>query len=202
MSNGAERLLYLTDVRPVIRIGQLPYCRLGDTKPAGEFCFGDKLNSHGGVERKLGGHDGGYSDQVLAFCQPAGDRNLPLLMNISCQSGGESIFCHLQTVVDSTTVRPYSFTMAVTSIKSTYSLDVESVRTLETLAKRWSVSKSEVLRRAIRIAAKEDAPTRNAALDALDRLQSSLRERNVDTTQCASDLKDERRAAGRRIRSR
>lgn len=92
--------------------------------------------------------------------------------------------------------------MAITSIKSTYSLDVESVRTLETLAKRWSVSKSEVLRRAIRIAANEDVPTQNAALDALDRLQSSLRERKVDTAQWAKDVKAERRAAARRLRSR
>ena len=106
------------------------------------------------------------------------------------------------TVVDSTKVRPYITVMAITSIKSTYSLDVESVRTLETLAKRWSVSKSEVLRRAIRIAASEDVPTQNAALDALDRLQSSLRERKVDTAQWARDLKAERRAAARRLRSR
>lgn len=92
--------------------------------------------------------------------------------------------------------------MAITSIKSTYSLDVESVRALEALAERWSVSKSEVLRRAIRIAANEEIPTQNAALDALDRLQSSLRERKVDTTQWARDLKAERRAAARRLRSR
>ena len=45
--------------------------------------------------------------------------------------------------------------MAISTIKSTYSLDVGSVRTLETLAKRWRVSKTEVLRRAIRIAAME-----------------------------------------------
>ena len=43
--------------------------------------------------------------------------------------------------------------MAIMTIKSTYSLDVESVRVLEALAQRWDVSKSEVLRRAIRIAA-------------------------------------------------
>ncbi len=43
--------------------------------------------------------------------------------------------------------------MAVITIKSTYSLDVGSVRTLEALAQRWYVSRSEVLRRAIRIAA-------------------------------------------------
>ncbi len=46
--------------------------------------------------------------------------------------------------------------MATTTIKSTYSLDVETVRTLETLAARWNVSKSEVLRCAIRTAAAED----------------------------------------------
>ena len=92
--------------------------------------------------------------------------------------------------------------MAVTSIKSTYSLDIESVRTLEALAKRWSVSKSEVLRRAIRLAAEEDVPTQDVALDALDRLQCSLREREVDTAQWASDLKAERRAAARRLHSR
>lgn len=84
--------------------------------------------------------------------------------------------------------------MVIVSIKSTYSLDVESVRALEALAKRWNVSKSEVLRRAIRIAANEDVPTQNVALDALDRLQSSVRERQVDTTQWARELKTERRA--------
>ena len=36
--------------------------------------------------------------------------------------------------------------MAETIIKSTYSLDVESVRALEELARHWAVSKSEVLR--------------------------------------------------------
>lgn len=88
------------------------------------------------------------------------------------------------------------------SIKSTYSLDVESVRELEELAKRWNVSKSEVLRRAIRIATKENVPTQNAALDALDRLQSSLRERRIDPTQWAKELRAERRATARRLRSR
>ena len=37
--------------------------------------------------------------------------------------------------------------MAVQTIKSTYSLGVESVPTLEESARRWEVSKSEVLRR-------------------------------------------------------
>ena len=83
--------------------------------------------------------------------------------------------------------------MAVTTIKSTYSLDVGSVRTLEELARRWKVSKSEVLRRAIRIAAAGDNSGNVAALDALDRLQASVRERNANLDQWARDVREERR---------
>ena len=43
--------------------------------------------------------------------------------------------------------------MAPSMIKSTYTLDAESVRTLEGLARHWRVSKSEARRRAIRTAA-------------------------------------------------
>lgn len=89
--------------------------------------------------------------------------------------------------------------MAVTTIKSTYSLDVESIRVLEALAQRWHVSKSEVLRRAIRIAAREEEPGNATTLGALDRLQRSLRERKVDVAQWERDLKAERRAAARRL---
>lgn len=74
-----------------------------------------------------------------------------------------------------------------------YSLDVESVRALEALAQRWNVSKSEVLRRAVRMAAAGDAEGNDSALDALDRLQISLRERRVDLPRWARDLQGERR---------
>lgn len=90
--------------------------------------------------------------------------------------------------------------MAVMTIKSTYSLDVESVRTIERLAKRWNVPKSEVLRRAIRLAAAED-PDDGAALSALDRLQASLRARRVDLAQWERDSEAERRASARRLPS-
>ncbi len=63
--------------------------------------------------------------------------------------------------------------MATSKIKSTYSLDVETVRQLEDVARRWNVSKSEVLRRAIRSAAELELPDQDA-LDALDRLQRSM----------------------------
>ena len=89
--------------------------------------------------------------------------------------------------------------MAVTSIKSTYSLDVESIRTLEKLAQRWNVSKSEVLRRAIRIAAIDGSPGDGAALGAFDRLQASLRSRKINLTPWERDVKAERRAIPRRL---
>lgn len=64
--------------------------------------------------------------------------------------------------------------MAITTIKSTYALDVETVRALERMAHRWKVSKSEALRRAIRAAAGAELPGSNDPLEALDRLQRSL----------------------------
>ena len=92
--------------------------------------------------------------------------------------------------------------MAVMTIKSTYALDVESMRTLERLAQRWNVSKSEVLRRAIRIAAIDGEGGDGAALSALDRLQASLRLRKVNLAQWERDLKAERRATARRLAPR
>lgn len=85
--------------------------------------------------------------------------------------------------------------MAETAIKATYSLDVESVRTLEELARRWRVSKSEVLRRAIRGAASDDNP----ALVALEGLQASVRERNVDLERWERESAAERDASARRL---
>jgi Ribbon-helix-helix protein, copG family len=43
--------------------------------------------------------------------------------------------------------------MATPTIKSTYTLDLDTVRALEDMARRLGVSKSEALRRAIRLAA-------------------------------------------------
>lgn len=85
--------------------------------------------------------------------------------------------------------------MATVTIKSTYALDVESVRMLEALADRWRVSKSEALRRAIRAAAREQVPADRAALDALDRLQASVCARKIDLRGWERDVVAERRAA-------
>jgi len=83
--------------------------------------------------------------------------------------------------------------MATMTIKSTYSLDVESVRALEALARRWSVSKSEVLRRAIKAAAEEDAARDDGPLGALDRMQTVVRERSVDLGAWEREVVAERR---------
>ena len=85
--------------------------------------------------------------------------------------------------------------MAVTTIKSTYSLDVETVRTLESLARRWNVSKSEVLRRAIRAAAEERSPGERSALESLRLLQASVKARGVDLKSWERELRAERRAS-------
>lgn len=60
------------------------------------------------------------------------------------------------------------------TIRSTYALDPQTVRTLEQIARRWGVSKSEALRRAIRGAAGKTTGEQPDALEALSQLQQSL----------------------------
>lgn len=86
--------------------------------------------------------------------------------------------------------------MASTTIKSTYSLDVETVRALEAMAKRWKVSKSEALRRAIRSAA--GRPHENASLRALDRVQERLNLSAAERRRWEHESLAERRAASER----
>jgi len=87
--------------------------------------------------------------------------------------------------------------MATQTIKTTYALDVDTVRALERMARRWGVSKSEALRRAIRAAAAQAGEEEGGALKALDRLQRSA----VLTTRKADDwvrrTRATRRAASR-----
>ncbi|WP_419936763.1 ribbon-helix-helix protein, CopG family [Candidatus Palauibacter sp.] len=84
--------------------------------------------------------------------------------------------------------------MATTTIKSTYSLDVETVRILEALASRWNVSKSEVLRRAIRTASAEETGGAGGPLAALRQLQADVMEDGVDIERWVRDVRAERRA--------
>lgn len=96
-------------------------------------------------------------------------------------------------------VWPYHRVMASTTIKSTYSLDVETVQTLEAMARRWKVSKSEVLRRAIHAAAKGKMPPTGEALAALERLQASLSLTPEASAEWERASWGERRASAKRL---
>lgn len=84
--------------------------------------------------------------------------------------------------------------MASPSIKATYSLDPETVRLLERTARRWSVSKSEALRRAIRAAASGEMAAEGEAV--LDRLQEAAKLKSGSATAWARQVREERRKAG------
>jgi hypothetical protein len=93
------------------------------------------------------------------------------------------------------------YRMAIT-IKSTYSLDVESVRALEDLAGRWRVSKSEALRRTIRAAAAQSRPAANQRLAALDAAQKGLKLTGAAASRWERQLRAERYATGTRRRAK
>jgi hypothetical protein len=104
---------------------------------------------------------------------------------------------------DFSIVWPYYIIMAIQTIKTTYSLDVETVRKLEAMAHRWNVSKSEALRRAIRTAAQQGLTNEGRdALKALDRLQSSLNLGTEETEQWKKATRAERQASSRRRKTR
>ena len=88
--------------------------------------------------------------------------------------------------------------MATITVKSTYALDLETVRQLEGLAKRWNTSKSGALRRAIQSAAVQANADHNEALDALDRLQTMLALDQETADRWADEVRRERRAASQR----
>jgi len=92
--------------------------------------------------------------------------------------------------------------MAIPTIKSTYALDLETVSALERMAKRWKVSKSEALRRAIRAAAGEPSGSRNEGLAALDEIQESLQLTPRRARAWAERARSERRESSARAERR
>jgi len=87
--------------------------------------------------------------------------------------------------------------MAIPKVKSTYSMDGETVRMLDGLARRWKVSKSEALRRAIHGAAAMEPPGRGP-LQALDEAQRSMRLTSKEAARWQERVLRERRASSRR----
>ena len=92
--------------------------------------------------------------------------------------------------------------MATPTIKSTYVMDLGTVQALERIARRWRVSKSEALRRAIRAAAEQPPPESGEALRALDQLQRSLKLTPAGARGWAGTARGERRAASARSEAR
>jgi hypothetical protein len=89
--------------------------------------------------------------------------------------------------------------MATTTIKSTYALDVETVGALDALARRWNVSKSEALRRAIRASAVAHAVNGPPEpLQALDELQKVLALAPAAAARWSSRVRADRLAGSRR----
>ena len=82
-------------------------------------------------------------------------------------------------------------------IKSTYSLDPQTVRELDQLARYFGTSKSEVLRRAVLALARQQTDAETGAQQALDDLQNSM-----DLSKSAADdwleqVRRERASSGR-----
>lgn len=95
-----------------------------------------------------------------------------------------------------------SIEMATATVKTTYSLDVETVRTLDRIARRWKVSRSEALRRAIRAVAARDEDIARDPLEALDALQRSMAMTTQSARGWADEVRAERKASARRGKRR
>lgn len=92
--------------------------------------------------------------------------------------------------------------MAITSVKTTYSLDTRTVRALDVMARRWKVSKSEALRRIIGAAAKGELAVEDDPLKALDELQRRLKLTERDAADWESVVREERASFPRRSRAK
>jgi hypothetical protein len=84
--------------------------------------------------------------------------------------------------------------MAIPKIKATYSLDPETVGTLERLAREWKTSKSEALRRLISQGAEGTASESARKIAALRQLQKSVGLTTDAAEQWMKDVRAERRS--------
>ena len=92
--------------------------------------------------------------------------------------------------------------MAARTVKTTCTLDEETARTLDDLARRWNVPKSEALRRAIRAASVPTPAERLTRIEALDHLQRSLALTPWRTARWVAATRAERKALSRRHEAR
>jgi hypothetical protein len=92
--------------------------------------------------------------------------------------------------------------MAILTVRTTYALDVPTVRALDRIARRWKVSKSEALRRVIRSADQKAAADHSEGLEALNQLQKSLGLTAAEARAWATRVRRERRTASARSENR
>ena len=81
-------------------------------------------------------------------------------------------------------------------------MDLGTVCALERIARRWNVSKSEALRRAIQVAAEQPPTAATDARQALEQLQRSLKLTPTRARAWARTGRGERRAASARSEAR
>ncbi len=88
-------------------------------------------------------------------------------------------------------------TMAKLTIRSTFALDQETVAALDRLARRWEMSKSEVLRRIVDAAARvEEVDSAADALAALDEVQTRLALTEEQAKAWIAEIRAEREGRG------
>lgn len=86
------------------------------------------------------------------------------------------------------------------TVRSTYALDVETVRKLEELAKKWGVSKSEALRRSVHSATNAEINSPDP-LQVFEALQRSLNLSENRAAKWQENVRAVRRASSsRRLR--
>lgn len=91
--------------------------------------------------------------------------------------------------------------MALPTVKTTYTIDLETKTALDRLAATWDVSKSEALRRAIRQAAGASRVTdRLAALDMLQRRSRITRDQAARWSEAVGKERQATSRSGTRTR--
>ena len=83
-------------------------------------------------------------------------------------------------------------------VKSTYAMDPETLAALEDVARRWGVTKSEALRRAIRAAAQGGPAMQSERLGAWDHLQRRMALRADQAREWQRGVRAERRRSSER----
>ena len=88
--------------------------------------------------------------------------------------------------------------MGAMSIRSTYSLDAETAQLIKRLAHQWDASQAEVIRRSVRLAARQAAADMMSPADVVAHYRALAAPRTWDETRnLAEELRTQRRAEGR-----